>query len=189
MNLYFIENWTKTITSAEGQSITYQGDFLNDSIPFKARFSVKKSTHNTDLVHIDATFQNGDIHFETSRGNILKAGIAIKELKPWLIKELKANEESIYKNNVIQLFNEHSIPFSYEVLSDIEPYKIKYTYIHELKDKEWTVVVETSGDSLKHSGDTEEYSEVPFNIKGFIDDFTIKKIAEIESFKKIKIYQ
>lgn len=47
-------------------------------------------------------------------------------------------------------------------MSDIEPNKIQFTYFDLLPSDEWTTIVETDGESLKHSGDVDKYNTFPF---------------------------
>ncbi|MEJ5092905.1 hypothetical protein GEO21_22890 [Sphingobacterium faecium] len=186
MNLNFFENNLRH-TYGETDFLDFEADFIPNSVPLKARFKVVGGNNNTDIDYIDAVFGLNKVDYITSRGNVLKDGLAINVLEPWLISELRRNESNIYKDTTLLVKGEKSYQFEYKVLSDIEPNKIQFTYFDLLPSDEWTTIVETDGESLKHSGDVDKYNTFPF-LKNYYDDFFVKKINEIQNFKKIKPY-
>lgn len=75
----------------------------------KARFKVVGGNNNTDIDYIDAVFGLNKVDYITSRGNVLKDGLAINVLEPWLISELRRNESNIYKDTTLLVKGEKAI--------------------------------------------------------------------------------
>lgn len=186
MKLYFFED--KLRHSYDGSDyLVFEGEFLNDSIPFKARFKVIDSSSNTGVDWIDAEFGKNTVEFITSGGNVFQGGVVNDVLKPWLISELRRNEKSIYNDSMLVGRGKDTYKFDFKVLSDMEPYKIQFTYFDMNPQDEWTTIVESENGDLRHSGETDKYKLFPF-LRNYYDSFVIAKMNEIESFKKIRLY-
>lgn len=186
MKLYFFEDKLRH-SYDESDYLVFEGEFLNDSIPFKARFKVIDSSSNTDVNWIDAEFGRNSVEFVTSGGNVFQGSVVNDVLKPWLISELRRNEAFIYSDSMLVTRGTETYKFVFKVLVDIEPYKVQFTYFDVNPQDEWTIVVESENGNLRHSGETSKYKLFPF-LKNYYDNFFVAKLNEIENFKKIRLY-